>query len=197
MKFPVTTILLAVSLALAATVVHATTLVRMSLVQMSRASREIVRARCVGNTTTWDVGEIWTFTTFDIEETWRGSARGRISVRLLGGAIGSLTSHVSGIPRFQPGEQVVLFLEPATRGDFSIVSWQQGTFRIARQFASDGTAAGEFVMQDSASFGTFDPSTRRFAETGIRNMPLAAFHAQIAAALAHAATNTNAPGEHP
>ena len=88
-----------------------TTLMRMSLAQISQAAQAIVRARCIGNSTRWDAGEIWTFTSFDIEETWSGSAPAQISVRLLGGRVGNLTSTVSGVPRFSPGEEVVLFLE--------------------------------------------------------------------------------------
>jgi hypothetical protein len=196
MKSRISKTLLSVAFALTlAAVGHATTLVRMSLAQISRASREIVRARCVANTTAWDVGEIWTFTTFDVEETWRGPAAGRIIVRLLGGSLGSVTSRVSAIPHFQPGEEVVLFLEPTARGDFSVVSWQQGTFRIASDRASTGTSASnnEFVTQDTSSFETFDPSTHRFAKAGIRNMPLEKFRAQINAALA----NAGATGEKP
>src|SRR5277367_4285261 len=82
---------------------EATTLARMSLGQMSLTAKLIVRAKCVENSTRWDAGEIWTFTSFDVEETWRGSAPGIITVRLLGGRSGNLTSSVSGVPRFRPG----------------------------------------------------------------------------------------------
>ena len=40
----------------------ATSLMRMSLTQMSHAAQLIVRARCTDNSTGWDAGEIWTFT---------------------------------------------------------------------------------------------------------------------------------------
>ena len=59
----------------------------------------------------------------------------------------------------------MLFLEPTARGDFSILSWEQGTFRIRR----DASTAQETVTQDTASFATFDPASRRFesAESAI------------------------------
>jgi hypothetical protein len=88
----------------------ATTLARMSLAQMSQIAPLIVRARCLGNSTGWDAGEIWTLTTFTVQEAWRGSSSAQITVRLLGGRVGNLTSSVSGIPRFRSGEEVVLFL---------------------------------------------------------------------------------------
>src|SRR4029077_20864135 len=139
-----------------------------SIEKMARTAPLVVRARCIGNSTAWDVGEIWTFTNFNVEETWRGSSPPEIAVRLLGGKIGNLTSTVSGVPRFHPGEEVVLFLEPTARGDFSITSWAQGTLRLRR-----ATRTGEeSVTQDSASIATFDPPPRRFEARGIQNLSL-------------------------
>ncbi len=159
---------------------HATTLMRMSLAQMARTAKLIVRARCVANSTVWDEGEIWTRTTFAVEESWTGPPGSRqIAVRLLGGSLGNITSHVSGIPRFQPGEDTVLFLQASPNGDFAIVSWQQGTFRI-RQNAAIGE---EIVIQDTASVSTYDPVSRRFEAAGIRAMALPDFRSQVAAAL--------------
>jgi hypothetical protein len=156
-----------------------TTLARMSVAQMAQTAQVIVRARCLGGSTAWDAGEIWTLTSFEVEEVWRGSPPARITVRLLGGRVGNLTSSVSGVPRFRPGEEVILFLERTPRGDFSVVSWEQGTFRISREVST----GQESVTQDTASFATFDPATRRFAATGARNFPLETFRARVEAAL--------------
>jgi hypothetical protein len=168
----------AIALWLAATA-GATTIERMPLAKMAQAATVIVRARCMGNSVLRDAGEIWTVTSFQVQETWRGDAPTQITVRLLGGSMGKITSHVSGVPRFRPGEDVVLFLAPTKRGDFSVVSWQQGTFRIRQADAG----AQEFVTQDTASFATFDPITKQFRVDGIRNMQLDAFRARVKAAL--------------
>ncbi len=157
----------------------ATTFARMSVAKMSHAASVIVRARCVANMTAWDAGEIWTFTSFETEDVWKGAAPPRIQVRLLGGRSGNLTSQVSGIPRFQAGEEVILFLEMSPRGDYSVVSWMQGTFRILR----DRRARKEIVTQDTASFPIFDPATHHFEVDGTRNVPLSLFRAQVEAAL--------------
>jgi hypothetical protein len=157
----------------------ATTLMRMSPAQMSQAAQLIVRARCLDNSTRWDAGEIWTFTSFDIEESWLGAAPAQISVRLLGGRVGNLTSSVSGIPRFSRGEEAILFLEATPRGDFSIVSWEQGTFRIRR----DARTGQEVAVQDTAAFPVFDPAARRFEASGIRNLPVATLRSLVNAAI--------------
>jgi len=173
--------LVAISFATSASV-PATTLKRMSLPDLSRAAHTIVRARCIANSTRWDAGEIWTFTTFDVEEIWKGSAPAQITVRMLGGKSGNLTSTVSGVPQFSPGEELVLFLERTLAQDFSIVSWVQGTFRIGR----NRRTGEEIVTQDTAAFAVFDPSSQRFETTGVRKMPVGAFHSLVIAS-AHAA----------
>ena len=160
----------------AAASASATTLLRMPVAKMTETAKVIVRARCAGNSTSWDAGEIWTFSTFEAQETWKGSLPARFNVRLLGGRLGNLTSSVSGVPHFRAGETVILFLEPTPRGDFSIVGWEEGTFRVKQ----DARSAEPAVTQDTAEFATFDPATRRFEAAGIARMPLSAFRALIA-----------------
>ena len=158
---------------------RATTLMRMSVEKLARTAEVVARARCVANVTGWDAGEIWTVTTFQIEETWKGAPGALITVRLLGGRAGNLTSTVDGVPRFQAGEDVVLFLERTARGDFSVVSWMQGTFRIRLERKT----SEESVAQDTAAFPTYDPETRRFEASGIRGTRLDVLREQVAAAL--------------
>lgn len=161
----------------------ATTLKKMSLNQMMQVSPIIVRARCVSNSEAWDAGEIWTFTTFDVLETWKSPSQAQVpqqvTIRLLGGTVGALTSHVSGVPRFRPGEEVVLFLQPAPNGDLSIVSWEQGTFRVHR----DPRSGTPTITQDTAAFAVFNPRTRRFEANGLSNVPLSSFRQAVEAAV--------------
>jgi hypothetical protein len=74
---------------------------------------------------------------------------------------------------------VLLFLEPTPRGDFSVVSWEQGTFRVRR----DPATGRESASQDTASFETFDPATRRFESVGIRRAAIDDLRARVDAAL--------------
>jgi len=156
----------------------ATTLMHMSVARMTDAADVIVHAQCVGSATGWDEGEIWTFTSFQTLEVWKGAAAAHITVRLLGGRAGNLTSSVAGVPHFQPGEEVVLFLQASGRGDYSIVSWVQGTFRIRR----DPRTGKQSAVQDTADFATFDPATRQFVANGMRNLPLDILRARVGAA---------------
>jgi hypothetical protein len=177
--------LLAVAL-LAATgsvgTIGASTIESMSLARLAQTAPLIVRAKCAGNVARWDAGEIWTFTALEVEDSWKGAASARLSIRMLGGSVGNITSTVSGVPRFRTGEDVIVFLEPTKLGDFSIESWAQGTFRIHR----DARTGRDLVTQDTASVATFDPRMRAFDATGMRGVTVDSFRAQVEAALAAA-----------
>jgi hypothetical protein len=157
---------------------RATTLAHMSIEQMAAGAQAIARLRCVGNSTRWEGGEIWTVTTFEVQDVWKGTLPARIAVHLLGGRHGPLTSHVAGIPRFVANEEVVLFLEPTRDGDFSVTSWAQGTFRIQR----DPGTGGENVTQDTAGYLRFGAATGRFTGEGIRGVPLDELRRRVLAA---------------
>jgi hypothetical protein len=140
---------LVLSLVLAAvTQASPTTFAKVSLEQLSSAAPLIVRARCQGSIVSAVRGEIWTITSFEVREVWKGNAPAVVRVRLLGGRTAEMTSHVEGVPRFRAGEDVVLFLAPLRRGDYSVAGWAQGTFRIQRGAAG----ASLMVTQDTASF---------------------------------------------
>jgi hypothetical protein len=168
-----------VSFAIVGSSAIGSTIERMSIARMAQTAALIVRARCVGNAARWEAGEIWTITELETEDVWKGAASSRLAIRLLGGSVGNITSTVSGVPRFRAGEDLVLFLEPTKLGDFSIESWEQGTFRIRR----DARSGEALVTQDTASNATFDPKTRTFEPTGIRGVTLDAFRTQVVAAL--------------
>jgi hypothetical protein len=177
-------IVFAISLALAAVPnASPTTFVKMSLEQLSAATPLIVRAHCQGSIVSSERGEIWTITSFEIRETWKGSAPAVLRVRLLGGRTAQLTSHVEGVPRFRAGEDVVLFLAPLRRGDYSVAGWAQGTFRIRR----GGAAASLVVTQDTASFLPAEfaggVAARGVQDGGVRGVPLEEFRRRVAEAL--------------
>lgn len=167
-----------------ATSVRPTTFARVSLEQLSSAAPLIVRAHCQGSIVSSVKGEIWTITSFEVREVWKGSAPAVVRVRMLGGRTAELTSHVEGVPRFRPGEDVVLFLGPLRRGDYSVAGWAQGTFRI-RRGGADSTLV---VTQDTAAFSPAafvgGNSGRAAWSDAVRGMPLEEFRRRVAESLA-------------
>jgi hypothetical protein len=82
-------VLLVALLASVAMRASATTLERMSVAKMTQAAQLVVRAQCVANSTGWDGGEIWTFTSFTVEDAWKGAPSGTAQ---------QLTGRVGGKP---------------------------------------------------------------------------------------------------
>lgn len=166
-------------LVLIALAASATTLSRLKLEDLAQESTAVARLRCLGTTSRWDQGEIWTETRFEVVQREKGALPGIVTVRLLGGNVGHLHSRVEEVPAFHPGEEVYLFLWGHEGEPYQVLGWSQGTFRIARNPQS----GLEIVTQDSASAAVFDPQARTFRRGGIRNLPVAIFREKLHKAL--------------
>lgn len=167
-------------LVLAPAPLGATTLVRMSLEQLAAAADAVVQAHCLGSESRRDAGEVWTFVTFDVQESLKGVVPRFIAVRLPGGRWGHVTVRIEGVPQFQAGEEVVLFLQRTSAGDFAVTSWMQGTFRLRH----DEAGAEARVTQDSGTLAVFDPAAQKFRYDGIRQAPLGEFRRRLKGILA-------------
>ena len=171
-----------------------TTLVHMDLVDLTHTAQVVAHARCRANSTHWEDGHLWTLTTFDVLELWKSTALQTtaprtITVRLVGGRDPRGTVLVDGVPQFLPGEEVVLFLEPSAapsaRGQLTVTSWAQGTFRVRR----DRQTHQEIAVQDTSGLRVFEPATRAIRAGGLRRIPLAQLHQRVLWAAAGAGRN--------
>jgi hypothetical protein len=172
-------ILFLAALALLAVVASATTLTRLRFEELAKQATAVARLRCLGTETRWESGEIWTDTRFEVIEQSKGLLAGVITIRTLGGTIGSLHSRVEGVPEFRAGEEAYVFLWGREGEPHRILGWSQGTFRIAR----DARTGAETVTQDSAVVPIFDSRTHQFQRSGIRNLPVASFQMKLRKAL--------------
>lgn len=165
---------------------RATTLARLSLERLAAGSDAVARVRCVSSESRWENRSIWTLTTFDVVESMKGNLPRQIAVRLPGGRVGHLTTAVDGTPKFNPGDEAVVFLERSRAGGFTVAGWVEGTFRVSR----DPRTGKETVTQDSSAFAVFDTATRAFRTEGVRRMPIEEFRARIAVAIARSGEKT-------
>jgi hypothetical protein len=159
---------------------HATTLARLSLDQLAAGSSAVARVRCTATESRWENGAIWTVTTLQVVEILQGSPPSQITLRLPGGRVGHLTSTVDGTPKFAPGSEAIVFLQPSRAGGLTVAGWAEGTFRISR----DPRTGVESVTQQSSAFAVFDTATRTFRTEGVRRMPIEEFRARVVAAVA-------------
>jgi hypothetical protein len=97
---------------------------------------------------------------------------------LPGGRINHTEVRIEGVPAFSTGEEIILFVEKTSAGDYGVTSWAQGTFRIHRDPSGEAR-----LSQDTSHVAVFDPHTRQFAAIGIRNLPMYEFRQQLAQAL--------------
>jgi hypothetical protein len=77
-----------------------------------------------------DRGAIFTYTTIAVAEALTGSvAEDQIVIRNMGGKVGDRGLRVSDIPVFEPGEEVILFIEKEPLVEETcLVGWEQGKY---------------------------------------------------------------------
>jgi hypothetical protein len=172
-------ILFLMGLALIAVVASATTLARLSFEELAKQATAVARLRCIGAESRWEDGEIWTETRFEVVEQSKGRLPGLVTIRTMGGRVGSLHSRIDGVPAFHAGEEAYLFLWGREGEPYRVLGWSQGAFRIIR----DARTGVETVTQDSAGAEIFDPQTHEFRRGGIRNLPVAIFQLKLRKAL--------------
>lgn len=78
-----------------------------------------------------ETGALRTYVTIDVETVHRGpSDLDRLVLRLAGGSFGGLVHAVDAVATFEPGERVLLFLEPGKDGALRTASMYFGKFRV-------------------------------------------------------------------
>jgi hypothetical protein len=141
-----------------------TTALKFDLQSLVVNSNQIVVADVTEMRSLRKQGRIYTDTTLEVRETWKGEATEEVTVRLPGGRIGDTVTRVHGMPGFQTGERVVAFLKERYDDDdskrFSVTGLRQGKFHIA--LGPDTTT--EFVVPRlhdlrllAPKDGSFDP----------------------------------------
>lgn len=172
-------ILFLAGLCLIALAARATTFARLRFEDLTRSASAIARLRCLSAESRWEHGEIWTEMLFRVVDTEKGLLPGVVTVRLPGGRVGHVESHVDGVPRFQPGEDVYLFLWSQGEGPYRVLGWTQGTFRILR----NPRTGRESVTHDAASTLIFDPGSKTFRREGITKMGVEQFRERVRSVL--------------
>ena len=76
--------------------------------------------------------KILTEARIEVRDTYKGAARGVVSVMQLGGVVGNVRMTVHGAVQWHSGEEVVLFLEPFQNDSFQVSGFSQGKFKVER-----------------------------------------------------------------
>jgi hypothetical protein len=110
---------------------YATTVERLQLQDLVRKARTIVAGKVTRARTYWsaDGKLILTDYTIEVAENIKGRPGRTVSVTTIGGKIGDVELHASGMPVFDAGEDSIVFLEQSGAYQ-TIVGLGQGKFRI-------------------------------------------------------------------
>jgi len=156
--------LISAAIALATvTLASATTVIPMSVEELTTSAEHVVQARAVEQWSEWapNHGVILTFTRFQVISTFKGGVAATFVVKQLGGQIGTQRSKVAGIRYFQSNDEAVLFLHPAEERDstYVIAGLMMGNFRVDR---SSGRAMVSNGVPDVHAFSTVTHSVSSY-----------------------------------
>jgi len=94
----------------------ASSVLRMDLEALATRADRIIVGTCDDRSAEEADGLLHTRTTFTVHRTLKGPVQDRLSVLLPGGDGDGVRQWIPGMPAFEPGEEVVLFLSAPDRG---------------------------------------------------------------------------------
>jgi hypothetical protein len=93
----------------------ATTVVPSTFNEMTDQAELVFMGKVLGSRSEWrTTGKdrvIFTLVDFESQEVLKGNARKTVTLQFLGGTVGDATLEVAGMPKFEVGERVILFVE--------------------------------------------------------------------------------------
>ena len=115
-----------IALGVAALPALATSLVRLSLDQLTQASSAVLQGRVVSQASQWNAQrtEIVTLTTVAVDQNVKGNTPATVVVEQLGGTVGRMHVAVPGTMHFFPQTRYELFLQPSESDPPAFFWWE-------------------------------------------------------------------------
>jgi hypothetical protein len=155
---------------------------RMSLEGLVARSQVIAHARVARTSAAWDnlTGVIWTHSELVLQEGLKGRPGNLIRVSEPGGVVGEVGQSVEGMPRFIPGEEVVVFLYRTPQGLWRVRGLGQGKFTVL----SNPTNSEQVVRSNMAGLTVVEgghPAPLGISSSTINGMAFNDFKATVRA----------------
>lgn len=153
-------------------------LIHLTFDEMTEQSSAIVLGRCIAVQSAWNAGhsDIVTHNVFEARQYYKGNLGPRVTLTELGGKVGEWVAEYSGIPRFQVGEEAVLFVWTDPQGQHQVIGLTQGKFRVGR----DGRTGGVVLQQAFSGEPMLEPATHFHAGPAEQMaMPLATLRSRV------------------
>lgn len=121
--------------------------VAMDLEDLVAESDSIVQGVVESVTSEWDNDKklIFTYASIRVDDPLKGERFRTLMIRQMGGRIGALMLSVPGIPEFDEGVGVIVFLKNAGNGTFHVVGLNQGRYVIDEDFAVSNVSGVDLV----------------------------------------------------
>lgn len=160
----------------------ATVVLALTMEELTARAPLVVHATAQRSLVAWDEphAKIWTWTELVVKETLKGTPTETVLVKQPGGVVGEVGQQVSGVATFEPGEEVVLFLEPAPDepGAFVPVSMSASKVTLEERFGA------RVAKRDLSGLAFATPGEQRVREPDREVLGTAdAFLARIKAAV--------------
>lgn len=129
----------------------------------------IFLGRCIRNQTTLDPSGRWivTYSTFRVEESYKGAVPPEITIMTPGGELDGLRQETVGVPHFGEGEVNVVFLRSTTSIP-TILYFDQGAYRVLGEGRSSRLVAP--VPSDLVLIDDQTGRIRSVADEGVRTL---------------------------
>ncbi len=150
----------------------ATTVVRMDLPALVQESDNILQGRVELVYAQWDDQKrtIFTYVSIRVYDPLKGEQRQNVLIRQLGGRVGAMNLSIAGMPAFESGEEVIVFLKSNPEGTYHVVGLGQGKYEIVSGLAVANVSGLELV----------DRKTGQMIEGGVvTKEPLETFKSRI------------------
>ncbi|MGE0406731.1 MAG: hypothetical protein AB7O65_10545 [Candidatus Korobacteraceae bacterium] len=171
--------------------VNATTVIPMSVEELTHAAARVVEGEVVGSWSAWNAerSAIYTYSRVRITRALKGGVEPEIIVQQLGGSAEGYTLKVAGVRGLERGERAMLFLRPAraTGGAaWTIVGLMQGHFRV---YAAGGQPRVSNGLQVRTARGQASTAVAESLSTssfsgGVPSMTLQELESRVREALA-------------
>jgi hypothetical protein len=151
---------IAAVLALTPVPAHATIARVVQFDQKVAQSASILLGRVVSQTSSWDANKqrILTYSKFQVEKTLKGFPAQEITLVTPGGTVGDIAQDYVGVPRFNPGDDHVVFVRNTGVGP-TVAFLEQGAYRVEKD------DRGDRIVQPLVSTAVLVDSQRGMAVT--------------------------------
>jgi hypothetical protein len=148
----------------------ATTVQKMDLAELITASDSILQGRVESIEARYEDKMIYTYISVTVDDPIKGGRRRSVLVRQPGGRIGAKMTWIAGMPQFNRGDQVIVFLRDRQDGTFDVTGLNQGKYDVVN----------DFIIRNVSGVTILDPKTGLMSDTGfVEKTALDAFKTKI------------------